>query len=99
METTRQDTFQNSRLTMKRSVNASYLSYKGLRVDVTRSGIEPSEPIRRFLCEESICPDQIGSYKVELHQWFLRQWVSVLKDRDWEEIWRVREECIAALSE
>jgi hypothetical protein len=76
-----------------------YLSYQGLRVDVTRSGIQPSEPIKRFLYEESISPDQIGSCKVELHQRFLRQWVAVLKNRDWEEIWRVREECIAALNE
>jgi hypothetical protein len=76
-----------------------YLTHQGLRVDVTRSGIESNEPIRRFLYEESINPDQIGSYKIELHQLFLRRWVAVLKDPSWEEIWQIREECIAKLSE
>jgi hypothetical protein len=76
-----------------------YLTYQGLRVDVTRSGVESSEPIEEFLYEESISPDQIGSYKVELHQRFVRQWVAKANKRGWEEIWRIREECIAALRE
>lgn len=79
-----------------------YLTYQEMRVDVTRSGVEPSEPIERFLYEETINPDQIGSYKVELHQRFMREWVAnggVAGNRSWEETWHIREECIAALSE
>jgi len=79
-----------------------YLTYEGGRIDVTRSGVEPVEPIDRFLYEETITPEQIGEYKVELHQRFLRNWVSrgaPTGDRSWEEIWKIREECIAALSQ
>ena len=79
-----------------------YLTHQGTRVDVTRSAVEPSNPIERFLYEEPIHPEQIGSYKIALHQRFVREWVtntSVAGNRSWEEIWRIREECIAALSE
>jgi hypothetical protein len=76
-----------------------YLEYEGMRVDVTSSGVDPSQPIERFLYEEPISPDQIVSYKVELHQRFIREWIGTAGNRAWEEVWRIREECIAALSE
>jgi hypothetical protein len=79
-----------------------YLTYDGRRVDVTRSSVIPSEPIQRFLYEETIVPDQIGRYKTELHQRFIKNWAvtsKVVGSRDWQEIWQIREECIAALSE
>jgi hypothetical protein len=47
-------------------------------------------------------PDQIGRYKTELHQRFIKNWAvtsKVVGSRDWQEIWQIREECIAALSE
>jgi hypothetical protein len=79
-----------------------YLTYEGKRIDVTRSGTEPTEPITQFLYEESIRPQQIGEYKIQLHRRFLREW---LKDKtlasrySFEEIWQIREECIAALAQ
>lgn len=45
-----------------------YVTYEGQRVDITRSGVEPTEPISRFLHEETIAPEQIGDYKVMLHR-------------------------------
>jgi hypothetical protein len=78
-----------------------YLSYRGTRIDITRSGAQPSEPIETFLYEEAIDPDQIGAYKIERHQRFLKQWLATTNEtgmRSWEEIWHIREECIAALS-
>ncbi len=80
-----------------------YLRYRNERIDVTRSlGDTPSEPIAHFLYEEEIEPAQIGEYKVALHQQFIRRWLSessvaALKN-DFDTIWRIREECIAALS-
>jgi hypothetical protein len=80
-----------------------YLRYEGQRIDVTRSleGIA-AEPIGRFLHEEEIVPAQIGEYKVELHQQFMRRWIrenpKAAGHRDFESVWRIREECIAALS-
>ena len=62
---------------------------------------DPAEPISRFLHEETIVPEQIGDYKVKLHQRFMQGWVSnnaeAVSGRDLEEVWRIREECIAAL--
>ena len=80
-----------------------FLSYDGRRVDVTRATEgKPQRPSIRFVYEEDISPDQIGSYKNELHRRFLRRWL-VRHRRSaayaLEEIWAIREECIAALAQ
>lgn len=49
-----------------------YLTYRRIRIDITHSSSEPTEPIDRLLYEETILAEQIGNYKVELHQRFLR---------------------------
>lgn len=76
-----------------------YLRYQGERIDVT--GIPPgAAPIERFLHEEPITVDQIGAYKNDLHKTFLRDWIAradATGGRSLEEVWRIREECIAAL--
>ncbi len=80
-----------------------YLTYDGKRIDITRSGVEPTDPIFQLLHEEAIVPEQIGDYKVTLHRRFLRQWVrdhaEMVAGRSFEEVWRIREECIAALAQ
>jgi len=79
-----------------------YLRYGGVRIDITRSGAEPTDPIDRFLSEEAIVPAQIGDYKVQLHQRFLRKWIAntdVVCGRSFAEVWKIREECIAALAQ
>ena len=77
-----------------------YLTYADVRIDVTRSSVSPSEPIARFLHEETIAPEQIGDYKVAMHKAWMRQWVArEMPGHDWEQVWKIREECIAALSE
>ena len=73
-----------------------YLAHEGKRVDVTREA-EAAEPIANFLHEEKIEPRQIGGYKVEAHRGFVRRWAEE-RGLDPEEVWRVREECIAALA-
>ncbi len=76
-----------------------YVRFEETRIDVTRAGILPAAPIS-FQYEESIEPDQIGEYKVEMHRRFLRSWVerhNPPHSLPWEEAWRVREACIAAL--
>ena len=45
--------------------------------------------------------EQIGPYKIELHQRFLRNWITrtvKVRGRSLEEVWGIREACIAALS-
>jgi hypothetical protein len=79
-----------------------YVIYSGARIDVTRSGLEPTEPISRFLYEETISPEQIGGYKVRVHQQFLQRWsaqTALTQPRSFAEIWNIREECIAALAQ
>jgi hypothetical protein len=80
-----------------------YVTYEGTRIDITRSGAEATEPIAKFLHEEAIAPEQIGDYKVTLHRQFMRDWVinHVETVRGWsfEDVWRIREECIAALGQ
>jgi hypothetical protein len=76
-----------------------YLTYNGVRVDVTRDAVSATEPIARFLHEETIAPAQIGDYKVSMHRGWMRDWAArEMPHRNWEEIWKIREECIAALS-
>jgi len=76
-----------------------YLRYGGERIDVT--GVPAgAEPIEEFLCEEPIAVGQIGVYKNDLHKRFLSEWITrteVVHGRSLEEVWRIREECIAAL--
>jgi len=80
-----------------------YLRFRGNRIDVTREvGANPPEPIACFLHEENIRPEQIGDYKTALHRHFLQRWMAgtgVAGGRNLDEIWRIREECIAALSQ
>ncbi len=76
-----------------------YLRYEGERVDLT--GVPTgAEPIERFLHEEPITIEQIGAYKNDLHRAFLREWIAradPAPGRDLEDVWRIREACIAAL--
>nr|WP_321245516.1 hypothetical protein [uncultured Psychroserpens sp.] len=52
-----------------------------------------------LLHEEFILPEHIGEYKVNLHQTFLKSWI--IKENiplTFDELWKVRELCIAQLS-
>jgi hypothetical protein len=80
-----------------------YLTYEGRRIDVTRSGAAPTEPIAQWLYEETIVPEQIGDYKVTLHRHYMQTWVHTnaecVRGRSLEDVWRIREACIAALAQ
>lgn len=79
-----------------------FLRYAEMRVDVTRVGCNPSEQISEFIYEEDISPDQIGEYKTSLHRRFLSQWmgeVNATTRYSLDELWQIREACIAALGE
>ena len=80
-----------------------YLSYEGRRIDITRAGTEPTVPISQFLYEETIMPEQIGDYKIALHRRVMQDWMNnnpaLIKDRSVEEVWQIREACIAALNQ
>lgn len=72
-----------------------YLKYQGQRIDITMPGV-PKVPVE-MLVEQVIEPDQIGEDKLLFHKAFVQQWAST-HTLDVDEVWRVREQCIAALS-
>ncbi|MFZ1888098.1 MAG: hypothetical protein WAU33_08695 [Candidatus Binataceae bacterium] len=80
-----------------------YLRYRADRIDVTReiAGVS-AEPIARFLHEEEISPEQIGDYKIALHQRWMRDWIASAeapRGLGFDELWKIREACIAALEQ
>lgn len=80
-----------------------YLRTGGKRIDVTRASSERrGEPIERFLYEEEIDPNQITHYKTAVHKKFLMKWMAdngCLSGLSFEEVWEIREACIARLSQ
>ena len=77
-----------------------YLTHAGERIDVTRD-VQAAAPIETFLHEETIRVDQIGTYKIDLHRRVLADWIvrtPAVHGRSLDDVWRIREECIAALS-
>ena len=79
-----------------------YLRAGGKRIDVTRPpSVRRVEPIERFLYEVEIDPKQITHYKTAVHKKFLMKWMadeSGLAKLSFDEVWGIREECIAKLS-
>ncbi|MGE0824139.1 MAG: hypothetical protein AB7G75_14645 [Candidatus Binatia bacterium] len=77
-----------------------YLTYANIRIDITRANAIPAEPIDRFLYEKTILSTQIGDYKVAVHQQFLRSWLTetAAVGYSFAELWKIREECIMALT-
>ncbi len=68
---------------------------------MTRTSIGSGQAGLSFLHEETITPRQVAAYKVEVHQRFMLEWLghSPLAARfTFEQLWSIREECIAALS-
>ena len=75
-------------------VHLDHIYYEGARVDLTWEGV--SGQMGGFLHEEEIEPGKIGDYKVEAHKRFVCLWAAE-RGLDAGHVWRVREECIAAL--
>jgi len=80
-----------------------YLRTAEVRIDLTRAsgGRRGGEPLC-FLHEEEIDPKQIGDYKTSVHKKFLQRWMAdnrALGRFSLDEIWAIREECIAGLAE
>ncbi|MEX2962715.1 hypothetical protein [Microbulbifer sp. TYP-18] len=69
-----------------------YLKYRGHRIDLTGLSAAPVE--LEFLQETEIEVCQIGAFKVNYHQMFIKQWYG---EAEFDRIWLLREACIAAL--
>ena len=76
----------------------TYLKIEGNVLDVTHATSNKTLFLDSLLLEEEILPDQIANYKVNFHQNYLKQWIATEQlSYSFEEIWRIREECINAL--
>lgn len=75
-----------------------YLKYRAAVFDFTSP--QPSDFISDLLYETVIQPGDIIHYKVQLHQYFLTDWLSQNKDITYapDALWRIREQCIRDLS-
>lgn len=77
-----------------------YLKINGIPVDVTKRD-SFYEKIKNEIIEEiEINPTQVSDFKVEYHQAFLKKWIIESRQKNtFEEIWKIREQCILKLSE
>lgn len=78
-----------------------YLKMGSLRYDFTRYEENSKHfPNIEILYEESINPEQIGDYKVILHQTWMKNWILTQKsfNLNFDEFWLIREACILKLS-
>jgi hypothetical protein len=76
-----------------------YLNINGERLDYT-TGSSNFEKIKNDLLEEiEIEPYQVGEFKIMYHQNFVKKWLIDTKSNfSFNEIWGIREKCIAYLS-
>ncbi|WP_133128625.1 hypothetical protein [Legionella nagasakiensis] len=77
-----------------------YLRCKGKSFDITFPD-KITDPTSLIILEEiSISPEQIGEYKINFHQNFIRNWINSNDlSISYEDLWSCREKCINALSE
>lgn len=71
-----------------------YLRYQGKMIDLTRYNSQSNQAIDTFFIQYKIKPDDIGEYKVTLHQKFIAEYYGSDK---FQSIWAIREQCISAL--
>lgn len=75
-----------------------YLSIQGQRFDFTTP--ETSVSLDEMLAEEVIDPTQIGEYKIQFHLQYLAEWCAETRPNfSTDELWAIREACIAALEQ
>lgn len=77
----------------------NYLSYEGIRYDYTNPTSSPKDFEDKLITEQTITPNQITDYKVQFHKEVLQKWIDEEHlPYSLTQIWAIREECIAALS-
>ena len=77
-----------------------YLKINQIPVDATTSD-SFYDKIKQDIMEEiEILPNQVSDFKVAYHMAFLKKWIKETNQNNtFEEIWKIREQCISKLSE
>ena len=80
-----------------------FLRWEGKTLDLTCCEESKADELpKTFLYEEEIKPSQVGDYKAHVHKRFLTNWLQQLEhpvSMTLDQLWRIREECISALTE
>ncbi len=76
-----------------------YLKINGIPTDFTSQQSDFKKIENDIIQEQRIEPDQVTDYKVEYHKAFLNRWLKDTKaNMTFDEIWRIREQCINNLT-
>ena len=76
-----------------------YLKIDGKRIDITTFQSDFERLEKDIIQELEIQPEQVAEFKVEYHKGYLKNWI--LKnniERNFDEIWQIREQCIGNLT-
>lgn len=77
-----------------------YLSVNNLKLDLTNTNSNFSNIENEIITEIEIKPEQVNQYKVDYHKKFLTYWLENENSKlAFEELWKIREECIKQLEE
>lgn len=78
----------------------NYLKYRDARLDFTHTTSQPTDFENEFMEEIEIQPNQISVFKINYHKQYLSKWLNKedALTLTVEELWYIREECIAELS-
>lgn len=77
-----------------------YLKYNNERLDFTKEGIDVNTFKEDILIEKEINPNQVGKWKSDFQKTFIEDWLKENEmDYSLDEVWKVRERCIAKLAE
>ncbi|WGH76618.1 hypothetical protein P8625_05515 [Tenacibaculum tangerinum] len=77
-----------------------YLKINGKRTDLTSGQSEFMKIEKDIIKEKLIEPNQVAEFKVDYHKNFIKLWLNETKSKfEFEQIWQIREKCIANLTE
>lgn len=77
-----------------------YLKLNNKRIDITNSNSDIENLIGDILEEIEIEPEQVNTFKVDYHKKYLQHWMNENEIKmSFEELWKIREDCIKKLEE
>jgi len=77
-----------------------YLKINDKRTDLTSEQSEFKKIEKDIIQEKLIDPNQVAEFKVNYHKEFLKNWLNTTNSEfEFNQIWQIREKCIANLTE
>jgi len=78
----------------------NYLKFKNQILDFTKKNSSENDFINDLLEEIEIEPHQINQFKIDFHKNYMKKWLSKNPEIPYslDELWKIRELCIGALS-